>query len=115
MQITHFDSLHSKKYNPADKEKWLELVREWEKSNEKQSAFCRRNNLDIKIFSYVKTKLLLKKAQNKFIPVSIQKEIPAPNIGTIILENNRGIKLYIPTSSTNEQLVNILKIVGWQC
>ncbi len=115
MQITHFDSLHSKKYNSVDKEKWIELVKEWEKSNESQSAFCRRKNVDIKIFSYVKTKLLPKKPQNKFIPVAIQKEAPISNIENIVLINTSGIKLYIPIGVADDQLINILRIAGWPC
>jgi hypothetical protein len=116
MQLTSFDNAHSKRHHLVDKEKWLELIKEWEKSNETQTAFCKRHHLDIKKFSSIKTKLLLKENEPNFIPVSIKEEVPVTStIENIILENSKGIKLYVPVSLSPDQVATLLRIAGWSC
>jgi hypothetical protein len=97
-----------------DKEKWAQLILEWEKSNESQTAFCNRLNLNIHTFTYVRDKVLKDALSKKFIPVSIQEEnSPSPLIADITLENPKGFKLHIPSLIADEQLIHLLKLVGW--
>ena len=103
-----------------DKIKWLELIAEWEKSNESQKQFCDRLGINVNTFTYMRGKLLSsgkKLAKNKkFIPVTIAKEEDKEKIiylDVIILENRNGIKLHIPLSVPFDKVSHLLQLAGW--
>jgi hypothetical protein len=75
--------------------------------------YCKRLNLNINTFTYIKCKLETKAKQNKFIPLTIRKDATlSPNLN-IILENAKGIKLHFTSMSLDDNLVQLLKIAGW--
>jgi hypothetical protein len=110
-----FENRNLKRANPQriDKEKWIQLISDWEKSNESQTAFCKRLNLNTHTFTYVKGKLSKNAISKKFIPVSIKENSSPTSIANITLENPQGLKLHIPSLIADEKLIHLLKLAGW--
>lgn len=109
----------SMKFTEADDQKWLNIIAEWEKTNESQKSFCARLGLSYYTFAYMRTKLFSpKKNENKkniFIPVAVTK--PSLSIHTkefIIIENKNGIKLHVPLNLGENNLMLLLNLAGWQ-
>ena len=113
MEIINGTNLQQTKQNHIDKEKWSKLIAEWKDSAESQKEFCKRLNLNIHTFTYIKGKLSVKDKKNKFIPLTIRKEIPPKPISNMILENAKGMKLHIPLAVIDENFICLLKIAGW--
>ena len=96
-------------------DQWSELIKQWDKTKETQKTYCKRLNLNINTFSYVKAKLHQKKqTTKKFIPVTIQSGSPIIREKSyIIFENHNGIKLTLPLSTKEDELLYVLKLIGW--
>lgn len=80
MQLQNVDDLikNRKSFASLDMQQWTKLVKEWDKIQETQQAYCNRLNLNINTFVYVKTKLNRKKqVKAKFIPLTIQPDVSA--------------------------------------
>jgi len=95
---------------------WSALNTEWEKSKESQSAFCIRKNLNLNTFTYWRAKFISKRIKSKsaspFIPVKIKPE-PISISAPIIIENQLGLKMIIPTSLDTKQLTQLLNLLGF--
>ena len=103
------------KFTLLDMEQWTKIVNQWDKSKENQQAYCKRLNLNIHTFCYVKAKLKQKnKSVNKFIPVLTHLQ---PSAGDskdfLVFEDKNGLKLQIALSIKETTLLNILKLIGW--
>lgn len=112
MEIINPHNLLKTKKTLLDKEQWSKLITEWKNSTESQREFCKRLNLNINTFTYIKSKLEIKNKQKKFIPLTIRQNISPAPILNVILENAKGIKLHF-TSTMDDNLIQLLKIVGW--
>lgn len=104
-------------FTPEEKQKWITLIMDWEKSNESQRAYCKRQELNLHTFTYLRGKLLADKKKlptAKFIPIKMKKE-PAVDFSglQITIENMKGLKLYMPLMIQEEKLLKLLKLVGW--
>jgi hypothetical protein len=115
----HFDLIKPKNTpisNPTELS-WSELNAEWENSKESQASFCKRKNINLNTFTYWRSKCTLKenketKQLENFIPVKIKPE-NVSIISPIIIENTSGIKILIPAHLSENQLAEILKLVGF--
>lgn len=98
-----------------DMQQWSKIIKQWDKTQESQKAYCKRLNLNFNTFAYVKAKLNQKhQLTNKFIPVKIQSHEPLLDVGSSLLfENKSGIKLKISLSVKESTLLNVLKLIGW--
>lgn len=109
----------SVKFTAADKQKWLNIITEWEKTNESQKSFCARLGLNHHTFSYIRAKFSsTQETQNKndhFIPVTLTKpSVPMPASQHIIIENKNGIRMHVPLNLDKNNLMLLLNLVGWQ-
>ncbi len=116
MDFNRDNSASSSVFNSA-KLDWAALNSEWESSNESQTVFCKRKNINLNTFTYWRSKFIIK--QNKkdertqlFVPVKIKSE-NIPTSSPIIIENKFGVKLVIPENVSKNQLTEILKLVGF--
>jgi predicted enzyme involved in methoxymalonyl-ACP biosynthesis len=95
---------------------WSEIVNNWNKTTESQKVYCARLGININTFVYARNKLRKQEmpsaqfASLKVIPSYEDKTIEQPKI---ILENNRGYKLYFPASLSLELLIKLFKLSGW--
>lgn len=111
------DIIKNKKSTLArlDMHQWSILVKQWDQTKESQQAYCKRLNLNINTFSYVRAKI--KQGHTlaaKFIPVTVQSHEPITDeINLLIFENKQGIKLKIPVSIKESVLLKVLKLIGW--
>lgn len=98
-----------------DMEQWTIIVRQWDRTKENQQEYCKRLNLNINTFSYVRSKLNTKnKSANKFIPLTIQSSSSwIDSSSPLIIENRSGMKLHLPLSLKKNELINLLTIIGW--
>lgn len=104
-----------KSFSLLDMHQWSEIIRQWDKGKETQQAYCKRLNLNIHTFSYVKAKLNRQKTTTtSFIPVTIQQDsFTSDHRNRLMFENKRGMKLTIVLPSKPQQLLHLLKIIGW--
>ena len=107
------------KLTAADKQEWMDLIADWEKTNESQRSFCARLGLNHHTFSYIRAKFFpTQKIQHKkdlFIPVTVTK--PSTSMSTsehMIIENKNGIKLHVPLNLGEDNLTLLLNLIGWQ-
>jgi allantoicase len=108
----------AKKYKSVrlDRDKWLQLITEWEKSGESQKRFCERQGLNVNTFSYMKLQLKPKTKINKFkafIPVISVPEKNKEQTDTITIENKNGIKLHVSLTLPIDRLTHLLNLLGW--
>jgi hypothetical protein len=102
--------------NPcSDMHNWKEIIDDWSKSGESQKKYCDRLELNLNKFTYERSKLLSEnKIKNPFVRLAVKNEVGNfTNSSTIILENSRGLKLYLPTNLSLDQFANLFKISGW--
>jgi len=104
------------RFKPLDMEQWTRLVNQWDKAKENQQAYCQRLNLNINTFCYVRSKLKQKnKNINQFMPVTIQPASLFPESNhALMVENGKGLKLHIPLSMAENQLIHLLAVIGWK-
>lgn len=99
-----------------DKDKWLQIIAEWQRSGESQKQFCQRHDLNIATFAYMKGQLQPRNKITKlktFIPViSVPENKVLADIITI--ENKIGLKMHIPLSLRPDQLIHLLSLLGWR-
>lgn len=105
-------SLHSQTAT-ISKNEWPKLISEWQNSGESQKEFCKRLNLNLNTFTYIKSKLSTKDKKNKFIPITIRKDISPNPMPNITIENLAGMKLQVSLAATDENIIRLLKIAGW--
>jgi hypothetical protein len=127
MQIKDFETTTpntSIKNAPLDMLKWQALVEGWDATSETQVNYCKRLNINLNTFSYVRTKLLQKekaksklnaklKSEAKFIPISLKQLDPPIPLPTMVVENKAGMKLILPAALPADQLLKVLKCCGW--
>ena len=107
---------HPAKNTPLDMNRWLEIIKAWNKSEETQKDYCHRLGINLNTFSYTRSKLQKQdKSKAQFVPLKIrnnseEKQVPH---AFIILENPQGYKLHLSASLSLEQLVKVFKLSGW--
>ncbi len=78
---------------------WQNHVGSWEQSGIRQSEYCRRHGLNIKVFGYWKRKLCSKtQAALSFVPVRIKPSYPATSVNAstslrLVVGNGYGIDI----------------------
>jgi len=113
METLNGSTLSTSRITTVNQDAWPKLISEWQSSGESQKEFCKRLNLNLNTFTYIKGKLSIKKQKNTFIPLTIGKEISSKPIPNIILENAAGMKLHVSLTATDENIIRLLKIAGW--
>jgi len=98
-----------------DKEQfWKAHVSAWEQSGIGQSAYCRREELNIKVFGYWKRKLCRKASDLTFVPVAIKAMYtPRDKPGTslrLIIGNDYGIE--VGDGFNPDTLRRVLHVLG---
>ena len=94
---------------------WQDHVAAWEQSGIRQSEYCSRQGLNIKIFGYWKRKLCRKPAGMTFVPVSIkpsQSTVVKP-MSTLRLIIRGGSCIEIGDGFNQDTLRRVLDTVGW--
>ena len=96
-----------------NKENWQNIIKAWQKSGEKQTEWCKQNNVNIATFKYWKQKF--KKANNpdvKFHELEtkeqIEKTIPQSKPITIEIAN---AKINVPDGANPHLLRTIIKVI----
>jgi predicted enzyme involved in methoxymalonyl-ACP biosynthesis len=113
MEVINGTNFSGSKEKVINLEEWSKLIIAWKNGTESQRKFCARLGLNINTFTYAKRKLSAKNKQEKFVPIVIRQETPSKLMSNIILENAKGMKLYIPLTSISEEMINLLKMAGW--
>ena len=95
---------------------WQDHVKAWEQSGIRQSAYCHRQGLNIKVFGYWKRKLCRKPAAGlTFVPVAIkpsQSTVVKPT-ATLRLIIRGGSSIEIGDGFNQDTLRRVLDTVGW--
>ena len=94
---------------------WQNHVAAWEQSGIRQSEYCSRQGLDIKVFGYWKRKLCRKPAGLTFVPVAIKPSQatggkPTASLRLII---RGGSCIEIGDGFNQDTLRRVLDTVGW--
>ena len=98
-----------------DKEQfWKAHVSAWEQSGIGQSEYCRRQELNIRVFGYWKRKLCRKVSELTFVPVAIKGTYPPNNKPEIslklIIGNDYGIE--VGDGFNPDTLRRVLHVLG---
>jgi len=94
---------------------WQNHVAAWEQSGIRQSEYCSRQGLNIKVFGYWKRKLYRKPAGMTFVPVAIKPSQatggkPTASLRLII---RGGSCIEIGDGFNQDTLRRVLDTVGW--
>jgi len=96
-----------------NKENWLNIIKSWQNSGEKQTTWCKQNNVNIATFKYWKQKF--KKANNPDVKfheleskAQIKKTIPESKPITIEIAN---VKINVPDGSNPHLLKIIIQVL----
>ena len=95
---------------------WQDHVAAWEQSGIRQSEYCSRQGLNIKIFGYWKRKLCRKPAATlTFVPVSIKppQTTAVKAATTLRLVIRGGSCIEIGDGFNQDTLRRVLDTVGW--
>ena len=96
---------------------WQDHVAVWEQSGIRQSEYCHRQGLNIKVFGYWKRKLCRKPAAGlTFVPVAIktsQSTVVKP-AATLRLIIRGGSCIEIGDGFNQDTLRRVLDTVGWR-
>ncbi len=95
---------------------WQDHVKEWEQSGTSQADYCRRQDLNIKLFGYWKRKLCKKPAAGlTFVPVSIKpsQTTAVKPAATLRLVIRGGSCIEIGDGFNQDTLRRVLDTVGW--
>jgi len=98
-----------------NKEEWNKHIQAWKDSGLSQKAFCERQGLNFNTFYYLRSKLLAKQKQSKpveFAPVKLVND--TTSVGQhLTMENKHGVKLHLPLYLADQELLRVLKLLGW--
>ena len=112
-----FDSSKEVEYkdNQDKHQFWQNHVEAWEQSGIRQSEYCSRQGLNIKVFGYWKRKLCCTSAGLTFVPVAIkpsQSTVVKPT-ATLRLIIRGGSCIEIGEGFNQDTLRRVLDTVGW--
>lgn len=103
--------------NQDKQQYWQDHVAAWEQSGIRQSEYCSRQGLNIKIFGYWKRKLCRKPAAPlTFVPVAVktsQATVVKPT-ATLRLIIRGGSCIEIGDGFNQDTLRRVLDTVGWR-
>ena len=112
-----FDSSNEveNKDNQDKQQLWQNHVAAWEQSGIRQSEYCRRQGLNIKLFGYWKRKLCRKPAGLTFVPVAIKpsKATVVKSAASLVLIIRGGSCIEIGDGFNQDTLRRVLDTVGW--
>ena len=95
---------------------WQDHVAAWEQSGIRQSEYCSRQGLNIKVFGYWKRKLCRKSADLTFVPVTIKatQATGGKSAATLRLIIRGGSCIEIGDGFNQDTLRRVLDTVGWR-
>ena len=93
---------------------WQPHIMAWEQSGINQAEYCRRHELNIKVFGYWKRKLVCKPEGVSFVPVSIKTSHTAPvRSGALLkLVTGNGLSIEIWDGFNPATLRTLLDAIG---
>ena len=94
---------------------WQNHVATWEQSGIRQSEYCSRQGLNIKVFGYWKRKLCRKPSGMTFVPVAIKssQSTGVKPMSTLRLIIRGGSCIEIGDGFNQDTLRRVLDTVGW--
>ena len=92
---------------------WSRVMEAWEKSTERQAAFCTAHELSYAQFRYWRERLQRgkKKTKSHMIPLKVSASSAAP-LTTIQLRAPTGVQLSIPAGSDLTTLSHVFQLLG---
>ena len=89
---------------------WTDHIEAWQNSELTQAAYCRLHNLNAKSFSGRLT--VYRKNQSDFSPTLIPVQVKSSPSSAMILRNDKGYRLELPTSISAAWLAELLRCLG---
>ena len=112
---TATDPVKSKPFSQSKRDHWKPIISAWRDSGLSQSAFCRKNDLNLPQFSYWRVKISGKTSEG--YPPSITRPGASPFVPVQTADNpsEAGLRVNLPNgiilSGINEQNVVLLKAI----
>jgi hypothetical protein len=88
---------------------WYNHIEQWSQSGLSQAAYCRKNNLKIKSFTYFKSRLNKKNLPVQFLQIPIE-QLQAPSF--IKLNLGSSFQVEIPDGFSQSTLTQVLQVLG---
>ena len=88
---------------------WHNHIKQWLRSGLSQAAYCRKNDLKIKSFTYFKSRLNKKNLPVQFVQIPIE-QLQAPSF--LKLNISSSFQIEIPDGFSQSTLTQVLQVLG---
>ena len=94
-------------------EEWLEILREWKRSGQRRSDFCRKRKLKVTAFDYWRRKLVspLKGRVKRFVRLALPENLRSAGAGIIQLKVGQRYTLEFQEDISEVYLLKVLKVL----